>query len=119
VKRKLFLVHWNQAESLPLAEVLREQGWQVEVEAEDGQRACRRILDALPLAVVIYLTRFPSHGRETASYLRLRPAGATLPIFFEDGSDETQRKVRERVTDARFVTQGSLSEALAGLVKTD
>lgn len=112
---KIFLVHWNQLESVGLSSVLRAQGWLVETEAEDGQRACRRILSDLPLAVVIYLTRLPSHGRETAAYLRTRPAGIALPILFVGGSDDARRKTSEKVADARFVTQESLSGALADL----
>jgi CheY-like chemotaxis protein len=112
---KLFLVHWNPAEAEQLAEGLRAEGWLVEVEAEDGQRACRRILADLPLAVLIYLTRLPSHGRETAAYLRTRPGGAALPILFVGGSGKAQQKTLEAVPDARFLPPDGLAEALMDL----
>ncbi len=112
---KLFLVHWNPAEAEQLAGGLRSAGWQVEVEAEDGQRACRRILSDLPSALIIYLTRLPSHGRQTASYLRTRPDGASLPIFFVGGSSEAQQRTRETVPDAHFLPPEALAEALEAM----
>ena len=115
---KLFLVHWNPAEAEQLAEGLRTAGWLVEVEAGDGQRACRRILADLPLAVLNYLTRLPSHGRKTAANLRTRPGGASLPILFVGGSGEVQQKTIEAVPDARFLTPDSLAGALKDLAST-
>ena len=116
---KLFLVHWNAAEAEQLAEGLRAEGWQVDVEAEDGQRACRRILADLPLAVLVSLARLPSHGRKTAAYLRTRPGGATLPILFVGGTGETRQKTLEAVPDARFMSPDGLTEALNNLASAE
>jgi len=67
---------------------LRAAGWDVEIEAEDGARAGKRIKENPPQAVVIYLTRLPSHGRETADGLRSMKATRHLPIIFVDGKEE-------------------------------
>ena len=112
VNRSLFLIHWNQHEAGPLAESLIASGWQVETEAEDGARAASRILADPPAAVVIYLTRLPSHGRETARYLRTKSA---VPIIFVDGADEKLDSVRSKVPDATFVQSSDLRSALADL----
>ncbi len=88
-----------------------------ETEAEDGQRSCRRILEDLNLAVVIHISRLPSHGRETVPCLRTQPAGKTLPIFFVDGKADVQRKANETVQGALFVTQETLPGALADLAR--
>ena len=112
VNRSLFLVHWNQVEAVPLAEGLIASGWQVEIEAEDGARAAKRILADPPAAVVIYLTRLPSHGRETARYLRSR---SNVPIIFVDGAEEKLEGIRTQVPDALFVQSGDLHALLADL----
>jgi DNA-binding response OmpR family regulator len=115
VSRRLFLIHWNKAEAQSLAQELHEQGWQVEVEAEDGQRASKRILANPPLAVIISLTRLPSHGRETAAFLRTRPTGKDLPIYFVGGSDDVQRTVKEKVVGALFLPSEALLAKFAEL----
>ncbi len=40
---RVILVHWNAAEAEELARPLRSEGWAVEVESQDGARACRLI----------------------------------------------------------------------------
>jgi DNA-binding response OmpR family regulator len=117
MKGKLFLIHWEQAEAEALAEPLRAEGWQVQIEAEDGARAGKRILADPPDAVVIYLTRLPSHGRETAHALRSYKAGREIPILFVDGEAEKVEKVRAKVPDARYLRSQDLQAALSRLEK--
>jgi DNA-binding response OmpR family regulator len=117
MKGKLFLIHWKQAEAEELAKPLRAAGWQVEIEAEDGARAGQRILADPPQAVVIYLTRLPSHGRETAHALRSYKAGREIPILFVDGESEKVEKVRFKVPDAAFLRSAELQPALDSLVQ--
>lgn len=112
---RIFLVHWNLEEAEQLAAPLRSEGWQVELEAEDGARAYRRICEDPPSAIVIYLTRLPSHGRETAHALRQRSSLASLPIILVGGKPGKVEKVRERVPAASYLEQDELIPALAGL----
>jgi DNA-binding response OmpR family regulator len=114
-KRRLFLMHWNKAEIARLAAPLRKAGWQVQTEAEDGARAGKRILADPPAAVVIYLTRLPSHGRETADYLRSTKAGRSIPILFVDGAADKVATVREKMPEATFTTSEGLLGALAAV----
>lgn len=116
MKGKLFLIHWKPAEAEDLARPLRNAGWQVEIEAEDGARAGKRILADPPDVVVIYLTRLPSHGRETAHALRSYKAGREIPILFVDGEAEKVEKVRAKMPDARYLGSEDLPAALDGLV---
>jgi len=112
LKGKLFLIHWKAAEAEELADPLRKTGWEVELESEDGARAGRRIESFEPDVAVIYLTRLPSHGRETARYLRTRTATRDVPIVFVDGKQEALEKIRALLPDAKYTT----SERLGGVV---
>lgn len=114
-KGKLFLIHWNKPEVAKLAAPLRQAGWQVESEAEDGARAGKRILANPPAAVVIYLTRLPSHGRETAHALRSAKAAKRIPVIFVDGAEDKVAKVRANVPDGIFTTSAKLPQVLARL----
>ena len=89
MKCKLFLIHWKSDEAMELAKPLRMAGWEVEIEAEDGARAGRRVRSLQPHVVVIYLDCLPSHGRETARYLRPRPETRDLPTILVNGAQKT------------------------------
>ncbi|HJW91685.1 MAG TPA: hypothetical protein VJ436_13670 [Anaerolineales bacterium] len=115
-KGRLFLIHWNEGEAGELLGPLLSAGWEVEVEAKDGARAGSAIKANPPRAVVIYLTRLPSHGRETAHALRSFKATRTIPIIFVDGKDEALEKTKAKVPDAIFARSTELESILADLV---
>ncbi len=112
---KLFLIHWNHDEAEALAAPLRAAGWTVEIESEDGERGARRALEAHPQAVLIYLTRLPSHGRRTGQYLRSKRSQVELPIFFVGGDPEKVAQAKKEVPEARFLDTDELPAALAEL----
>ena len=110
---RLFLIHWNADEVEQRAELLRTDGWDVETEASDGARGGKRIVADPPAAVVIDLTRLPSHGRETAHALRSYKATRTTPIVFVGGEGEPLEKTKAKVPDAIYTTAGRLKRVLA------
>jgi len=112
VKVKAFLIHWNTSEAEAHAQSLRESGWQVEIEAEDGARAGIAIKADPPHVVVIYLSRLPSHGRETAHYLRSTKATCSIPIVFVDGKEEAVEKTRAKIPDAIYTSSEELDRLL-------
>lgn len=63
------LVHWKEEEGRERARELRAAGLRVEYE-HDASDALRASKDEPPAAIVIDLTRLPSHGREMAWALR-------------------------------------------------
>ncbi len=109
---RLFLIHWKETEAEALAKPLCELGWQVEWESEDGARAGKIIKDNPPDVVVIYLTRLPSHGRETADGLRSTKATRSIPIIFVGGQGEALAKTKAKSPDALYVAPEELQSAL-------
>lgn len=116
-KGKLFYIHWNETEAEAQAQAFRDQGWDVRLEAKDGARASRRIEGDPPNVVVISLTRLPSHGRETAAYLRSRRAGRGVPIVFVDGTEDAVEKAAAKVPEAIYTTTPELQVVLSGFAK--
>lgn len=115
---RLFLVHWKRVEAEALAAPLRAAGWEVGIEAEDGARAGKLTAADPPDVIVIYLRRLPSHGRETARWLRTRAATRGIPLIFVDGRDEPLAKTKALLPDARYVTAAGLPDALASFMPT-
>lgn len=113
--KEIFLIHWNTPEAEEYARDLRDKGWDVRIEMEDGARAAKSIRERLPDVVLIYLTRLPSHGRETARYLRELKATRDLPIIFVGGSPDKVANVKESVPQAVYTSEVGLDRELAAL----
>ena len=117
MKGRIFLIHWNPLEAQRYAFDLRSEGWDVEVESVDGARAGRKILTNTPDAVVIYLSRLPSHGCITAKGVRSYKGGRHIPIIFVDGKSEAVKKAQSNVPDGLFIRRGELKKILDDLYK--
>lgn len=115
MKGKVFLVHWNRQESDILADMVRSYGWEVLVESEDGARAARMIKEQKPDAIVIFLTRQPSLGRETGSAIRSAKVTKAIPIIWVDGAEEVIGRTKQAMPDAIFTNPEDLKDTLAKL----
>jgi CheY-like chemotaxis protein len=115
VLRTVFLVHWNEAEAAVLADGLRRMGWTVDVEAKDGAEAYRRIRSSPPAALVVYLTRLPSHGIKTAAALQMNALTRTIPTIIVGGSEDAVDKARAKLPGATFIAPDGLQGALQRL----
>lgn len=118
MKGKLILIHWNPLEAQELAIPLRADGWDVDVESKDGARAGKNILVRKPDAVIIYLSRLPSHGCVTAKGVRSYKSGRNVPIIFVDGKDEAIQKAKTNVPNGLFIKSKELKKLLDNLKKT-
>ena len=111
--KKVFLFHWNQAEAEIRANLLSHDGWDIEFEDSDGARGVKTIKNDIPDAVVIYLDRLPSHGRETALALKSAKSTSGIPIIFVDGEKETLGKIKTKIPNATFTDPKKLHATLA------
>jgi DNA-binding response OmpR family regulator len=115
VKGKVLLVHWREAEAEVLAKEIRHMGWTVDTETNDGERVSRRLKDDPADVVVIYLTRLPSHGRETGSSLKKRKSTKAIPLVYVDGNEEAVQRTRTQLPDAIYTTTERLDHTLSHL----
>ncbi|HEU4342310.1 MAG TPA: DNA-3-methyladenine glycosylase I [Candidatus Binatia bacterium] len=81
-------------------------------EYEDGARGGSAIKQNPPDAVVIYLTRLPSHGRATAEYLTQTKSTRSIPLIFVGGEGEALEKTRTKIPGGIFIQQDQLQETL-------
>jgi len=111
---RLFLIHWNEVECTERAGRLRRLGHAVEAwHRVDGPAALRALAASPPDAVVIDLSRIPSHGREVGVALRTRKATREIPLVFVEGAPEKVARVRQVLPDAVFATWRGIRGALA------
>src|SRR3990172_2797546 len=66
-----------------------------------------------PTAVVVYLTRLPSHGRATAEYLAEAKSTRAIPLIFVGGEGEALEKTKKEIPKATYISEDKLEKALA------
>src|SRR5258708_7671469 len=98
--------HWKAAEAGGLLETLRAAGHQIDYEERVDYKVMPALKRAPPDAVVIDLSRLPSHGRECATGLRGNKATRLIPIVFVDGVAEKVDAIRELLPDAVYTSRG-------------
>ena len=106
------LVHWNEDEGLERQQQLEAFGFDAAFDFGDGVFAMRQIRASLPDAVVIDLSRMPSHGREVAQVLRSAKGTRHVPIVFVDGEPEKVARTKQLFPDAGYATWGRIKSAL-------
>lgn len=111
-KGRLFLLHWNKEEAVAYASNLRQQGWEVDVESEDGGRAGKAIKLDPPTVVVTYLTHKPSHGLATTEYLAETKSTRNIPLIFVGGEGDGLAKAKAKMPNARYVSEDQLAKTL-------
>ena len=108
------IVHWKEPRAAPLLEACRACGFEVEYDPVRFPDLARLIRANPPDALVIDLSCLPSHGRESAIYLRRTKYARNVPLVFVDGEPEKVAKVREQLPDATFTTHGQLCSKIKG-----
>jgi hypothetical protein len=111
------VVHWNATEAAPLLNTLHAAGHQADYDESLHPGGYRAIRDCPPDAIVIDLSRLPSHGREVATFFRGRKATQHIPIVFVNGAPEKVEAIRRVLPDAVYApgsrVRSALREALA------
>ncbi len=108
---EVWLVHWKEAELPPRVARLERAGCTVDTTplGPDYRASLKR---KLPDAVVIDLSRLPSHGRELGSFMRRTKVSRHLPLVFVDGAEDKIARVRKLLPDAVFCSWRGIGGAL-------
>jgi hypothetical protein len=110
---RIRLFHWKAVEAKPLIAQLRAEGYTVDYSGEDHlARHFPALRESPPHAIVIDLSRLPSHGRHVAVALRAQKKIRSIPIVFVDGDPEKVKKIRADFPDAIHTSRAKLGSAL-------
>jgi hypothetical protein len=105
-------LHWNDTEAAERLERLRAAGFTAYHSTLAGPPLFKALREAPPDAILIDLTRLPSHGREVGAALRAAKATRYIPLVFVGGEDEKVARVRDLLPDAVFTTWEAVGPAL-------
>jgi hypothetical protein len=107
---RIRLFHWRAEEAKPLLTLLKAAGHSVDY--KEPVSSYREVRASPPDAIVIDLSRLPSHGREVAVFLRGSKATRHIPIVFVGGEPEKIEGVRRVLPDAVYTPVARLRGAL-------
>src|SRR5580658_8724438 len=108
------LFHWRAEEAEPLLSLLKAAGYSVDY--KEPVSSYREVRASPPDAVVIDLSRLPSHGKEVAVFLRGSKATRHVPIVFVGGEPEKVEGVRRVLPDAVYTPMSRLRTALRSAI---
>lgn len=113
------LIHWDEDEGLERRKQLEALGFDVDLDFGDGLAFLMRAIKAgSPDAIVIDLSRLPSHGREVGRSLRGSKTTRHLPLVFVDGAPEKVAVTQALLPDATYTTWARLKTALPRAIAT-
>ena len=112
-KGKLFLFHWEKEGATARATELSKEGWQVEMEFEEGSRGCKNLKAFGSDVVVFDIAKKAVHSRECGRALRNAKTYRETPFIFVDGTDEEISKAKAKVPAAIFTTSAALEKVLS------
>ncbi|MGH9202595.1 MAG: hypothetical protein ACRD2A_15330 [Vicinamibacterales bacterium] len=109
---RIRLVHWNEDEGLERQKQLRTLGFDARYDFGDGPAVLRMVRADTLDAVVIDMTRLPSHGRELGRVLRMTKISRHLPLVFVDGEPAKIAQTKALLPDAAYTSWGRLTTSL-------
>jgi hypothetical protein len=110
--RTIRLFHWRTSEAEPLIAALRAAGCRVLYHGGTGAPSVREIREAPPLAIVIDLSRLPSHGRNVGAWVRGSKSIRHIPLIFVGGESAKVTAIQKEIPDATYVSHARLIGAL-------
>ncbi|MDH4218129.1 MAG: hypothetical protein OEZ52_02670 [Candidatus Aminicenantes bacterium] len=114
-KFRVRLIHWNAAEASERANRLIAAGYDV-ISEQLSPASLREMRENPPDAVVIDLSRLPSHGRDIALGIRKFKSTRYVPLVLVGGDPEKVIRVKKILPDAVYTTwsriQGALKRAI-------
>ena len=112
------VVHWKPAEAEALVALCRGAGFEAECCPDPAGPAVTRWLRArVPDAIVIDLTRLPSHGRELGAWLRETKKTRHIPLVYVDGEADKVERIKSLLPDAVFTQRSGLRSALKSALR--
>ena len=117
---RVFLFHWHEGEARERAAKLRAMGHEVAVHSSRSEGSNsggpKSIAAEPPDAVVVDLSRLPSHGMAVATWLRGRKGTRAIPLVFVVGEPANTAKARDAFPDATFTPWPRLRAALRNAI---
>ncbi len=110
------LYHWKAAEAGALIAKLRVAGFEV-VHKPEARTSTRELKESGVVAVVIDLSRMPSHGKYVGAWLRGSRSTRHIPLVFVGGEAEKVAAIKKQMPDAVYASVAGVGTALKRAIR--
>jgi hypothetical protein len=110
--RRVRLFHWKSTEAPALITKLRAAGFEAVHRAETQSPSVRELKESGAVAVVIDLSRLPSHGKYVGAWLRGSKTTRHIPLVFVGGEAEKVMAIKKQMPDAVYTSVAGVGAAL-------
>ena len=111
------LIHWNQDEARERAQLIEAAGYRVDA-SPFTPGSLRHLRNNPSAAVVIDLSRLPSHGREVAMALRHYKGTRAVPVVFVGGQPDKVERIKELLPDAKYAAWQGIGAAIQEAIES-
>jgi hypothetical protein len=110
--RTVRLFHWRASEAQTVIASLREAGYRVLHNPETQSPSVRQIREAGTFAIVIDLSRLPSHGRYVGAWVRGSKGTRHIPLIFTGGEAGKVAAIKKEIPEAIYTSHARLPAVL-------
>jgi hypothetical protein len=111
------LFQWKAKEAGTLIAKLHAAGYEVVHNAETQSPSVREIKASGAVAVVIDLSRMPSHGKYVGAWLRGSKSTRQIPLVFVGGEAEKVDAIKKHMPDAVYASVAGVGAALKKAIR--
>jgi len=110
--RRVRLFPWKSKEAEVLVAKLRAAGVEAVHRAETQSPSVRELKESGAVAVVIDLSRLPSHGKYVGAWVRGAKSTRHIPLVFVGGEAEKVAAIKKQIPDAVYSSIAGVGAAL-------
>jgi hypothetical protein len=110
--RRVRLFHWKSKEAGALIAKLRAAGFAAVHHAETQSPSVRELKESGAVAIVIDLSRLPSHGKYVGAWVRGSKSTRHIPLVFVGGEAEKVAAIKKQMPDAVYSSIAGVGAAL-------
>jgi len=111
-RKRISLIHWNAAEAKAGLATIKSAGYPVSHLLPRGMPSLKVFAKKKPDAIVIDLSRLPSHGRDVALALRQYKPTRYIPLVFVEGDPKKVDRIKALLPDAVFTRWKNIASPL-------
>lgn len=115
--QRVRLFHGKAKEAIPLIAKLEAAGFDVVLQGETQATSVREIKESGVVAVVIDLSRRPSHGKYVGAWVRGSKSTRHIPLVFVGGEAEKVAVIQKQMPDAVYTTVAGVAAALKKAIR--
>src|ERR1700738_2803626 len=110
--QRVRLFHWKAEEAKPVIAKLRAAGYGGIYSAQPQSPSVRELKESGVVAVVIDLSRLPSHGKYVGAWVRGSKSTRHIPLVFVGGEAEKVATIKKQMPDAVYSSIAGVGAAV-------